>query len=97
MLGWFHASISLCSCVGRLWLLPLHHECDAAVDFIFRKNLARIFSVSLALDCVTNLLREPRSQSISGRNDRSVHCPTSRGVSILRRLYNDPVQNKQLG
>ena len=41
--GWFHVSISLCSCVWRLWLLPLHHECDAAVDFIFRKNLAGFF------------------------------------------------------
>src|ERR1700747_2694239 len=39
----FHVRISLCSCVWRPWLLPLHHECDAAVDFIFRKNLAGLF------------------------------------------------------
>jgi hypothetical protein len=42
-LAGFHVSISLCSCVWRPWLLPLHHKCDAAVDFIFRKNLAEFF------------------------------------------------------
>src|SRR5260370_23855211 len=39
----FHVSISFCSRVWRPWLLPLHYECDAAADFIFRKNLAGFF------------------------------------------------------
>jgi hypothetical protein len=41
--GWFHVSISLCSCVWGFWFLPLHHQCDASVDLIFRKNLAGFF------------------------------------------------------
>jgi hypothetical protein len=35
--------MSLCSCVWMFWFLSLQHQCDAAVGFIFHKNLAGFF------------------------------------------------------
>src|SRR6266481_5834262 len=41
--GWFHVNLSLCSSVWSFGFYRYSNQCDAAMDFIFRKNLVGFF------------------------------------------------------